>query len=187
MRIMSLDCEFNQPSKKTIQIGAAIFDVRSGGDPIATLEIYVDPQEPIEPYITELTGITDDNVKGALTIKEAFQVLKNFHEEHQVFINPLVWGSGVRNDSSSLHEESGSEAPNFMGYRVIDAKTVYQSVQMFRNKKIKGGLKTACETLGIGFEGTAHTALADAINTFRIWNFMLRKAHEGFKQAEKLR
>ena len=174
MNIMSIDCEFNQPSTLTIQIGCAVYSVRSG-ELLEKWETYVDPGEPILPFITELTGITDADVKGAPKIKEAYMRLKEIHKKHKCFMNPLVWGSGVRNDSLSIYEESEVEEPNFMGYRVLDAKTIYQSKMMFQNNEIRGGLKKACDNLGIGFEGTAHTALADAVNTFRLWHHLMGK------------
>lgn len=183
--ILTLDCEFNQPSRKTVQIGAVICDVRSG-DIIHRFNTFVNPLEPINPYITDLTGIKDSDVANAPMISDAYLMLKEVHHKYQCFVNPIVWGSGVRNDSSAIHEEYeqaiGESHTNFMGYRVIDAKTLYQSMRMFQNKKLKGGLKTACEELGIGFEGTNHNALDDAINTFRLWHHLMRKFYDGFKK-----
>lgn len=188
---MSLDCEFNQPSRKTIEIGAAIYDVRSG-DLIAKFKTFVDPGEPVNPEITELTRITNEDVQGAPTISEAFQKLKEFHAKWEPFMNPLVWGSGKSNDSLALYEESGTVEANFMGFRVIDAKTLYQSLRIFSGKKIKGGLSEACSAkgLGIGWDeayGKNHGALADAHNTFRVWYHMIRKFEEGYKAYEKER
>lgn len=185
MNILSLDCEYNQPSHKTIQIGAAVFAARTG-QLLDKLEMYVNPGEPILPYITDLTGITDRDVENAPSIKEAFQQLEQFHKKYKCFKNPLVWGSGVRNDSQMVHQEAdlrdseGNLIPNFMGYRVIDAKGIFQSVQIFHNKTVRGGLANTCKTLGIGFEGQPHTALADAINTFRVWHFLVRQFPQGY-------
>jgi DNA polymerase III epsilon subunit-like protein len=55
---IALDLEMNQPSGKVIEVGVAIGNVNDG-----VLEMrnwYVDPQEPIEEYITQLTGIDDE-------------------------------------------------------------------------------------------------------------------------------
>lgn len=184
MRIMSLDCEYNQPSQKTIEIGAVVYDVRSGNK-VESFQTYVNPGEPIyniDPVnpgdpdnIAKLTGIYDHMVMGAPDIKQAFEELRWFHAKHKCFVNPLVWGSGVRNDSQLLHIESGSELPNFMGYRVIDVKSIFQSIQMMKNEKIRGGLSSTCDRLGIGFEGRPHGALADAVNTFRVWHFLMKR------------
>lgn len=168
MNVISIDCEYNQPSHKCIEIAGAVYDSKSGML-IEKFQTYVNPYEPIQPFITELTQIRDQDVVNAPSIKEAYFMLKEFHKKHQCFRNPIVWGSGVRNDSQMIHQESGVEEDNFMGYRVIDAKSIYQSIQMHNNKEIAGGLEKTCKKLKIGFEGRAHGALADAVNTFRVW------------------
>ena len=186
MNIMSLDAEYNQPSGKTIQIGAAIFNSKTG-QLIDKFESYVDPKEKINDgkdgntNIIELTGIKDSDVLGAPSIQEVYEMLKNFHKKIKCFKNPLVWGSGSSNDSQHIYNEVfqtielKKQNPNFMGHRVIDVKGLYQSIQIFNNNQVRGGLKTVCEKLNIGFEGEAHRALNDAINTFRVWHFLIKK------------
>lgn len=171
---MTLDAEYNQPSKKCIQIGAAIYDVKTA-DCHGTFEIFVNPGELINPYITELTGIKDSDVSDAPNIKEAYFELKSFFQKHKPFRNPLVWGSGVSNDSLAIWQESGTEEENFMGFRVLDAKTIYQSVMIHGNRNFAGGLSDCMRRLGLNFEGESHTALADAKNTFSLWFFMMKK------------
>lgn len=182
MKVMALDAEYNQPSRKTIQIGAAIYDAKTGML-VDRFETYVNPKETINPEIVELTGIKDSDVKNAPEIVEAFQLLKAFKESHKVFRNPIVWGSGVRNDSQTLYDEYLSQGylmdkdtENFMGYRVIDAKSIFQSVQLMRNKEFAGSLDKVCiDILKIGFEGQKHSALADAMNAFRVWHFLCKR------------
>lgn len=182
-RIMVLDAEFNQPSRKTIEIGAAVYDVRNAVC-YGTFETYVNPGEPITEMITNLTGITDKDVESAPSINEAWLQLQDFHAKHRCFRNPLVWGSGYRNDSSAIHQEvlaTGVECENFMGFRVLDAKTLYQSIQLFENESYAGGLDQSMKRLGLSFEGMKHRALTDAKNTFTIWYHLVRKMHDGFK------
>ncbi len=188
-KIMVLDCEFNQPSRKTIQIGAAVYDARSAAC-FGSLDLYVNPGEPITPEITDLTGITDADVAGAPNISQAWDELKYFHKQHQVFRNPLVWGSGVRNDSSALYDEyllhggfdkDTKDKENFMGFRVLDAKTLFQSLMLFENGGYAGGLSDCMKRCGLKFEGDKHRALTDARNTFTIWYYLTRLAHDGLK------
>jgi inhibitor of KinA sporulation pathway (predicted exonuclease) len=195
-RIMVLDAEYNQPSHKTIQIGAAVYDVRSAAC-YGTLDLYVNPGEPITPEITALTGITNRDVSNAPTIIDAWAELKAFHAKHKAFKNPLVWGSGVRNDSTVIFDEYSNAIDanivagkfdkvitleeNFMGYRVIDAKTLYQSLMLFENGSYAGGLSSCMKRCGLTFEGEKHRALTDAKNTFRIWYYLTRLAHDGLK------
>lgn len=183
MNVMSLDAEYNQPSRKTIQIGVAIFKA-STGQLVEKFETYVDPGEPINPEITELTGIKDGDVSGAPNIKEAYEMIGVLHKKHKCFKNPLVWGSGTDNDSNHIYEESfpteklREDNLNFMGRRAIDVKDIFQSIQILHNKSFSGGLQKVCERLKIGFEGEQHRALPDAINTFRVW-YHLVKAFPG--------
>ena len=70
---------------------------------------------------------------------------------------------------------------NFMGWRVIDAKTPFQSLMLFENLGYAGGLKDCMKRLGLKFEGEPHRALTDAKMTFAIWYHLTRLAHNGFK------
>lgn len=171
MNLLVLDAEFNQPSGKTIQIGAIAVTV--AGRVLEGFNLKVNPHEPILPEITKLTGITDDMVSGAPDIAEAYDKLKTFAAEHGCFMNPVVWGSGIRNDSSTIYEQSGSLEPNFMGYRVLDAKTVYQTSMIFQSgRTVRGGLEKSLKALGLEWDGRLgqpHDALADAFNTARIY------------------
>lgn len=175
MKVMAIDCEFNQPSRKCIQIGAAIYDANTGYI-VDQFETYVNPGEPISQAIVELTGITDNDVRNAPNISQAFKMLEDFYlGQKRVFRNPLVWGSGYRNDSQVIHEEAKTGKDNFMGFRVIDVKTIFQSIQIFRESKLSANLEDTCEYLKIGFEGKKHTALADAKNTFRVWHYLMTR------------
>jgi len=171
---MALDCEYNQPSGKTIEIGAAVFDSISG-TLIGEFQTFVNPGERISSFITELTGIEDHYVTNAPDINDAFCQLKEFHNKHGCFMNPVVWGSGVTNDSHHIYIESERKDPNFMGYRVIDVKTIYQSIQIYKNGRPRGSLEKAMKSLGLVFEGEKHRALVDATNTFKLWHHIMRK------------
>jgi inhibitor of KinA sporulation pathway (predicted exonuclease)/5'(3')-deoxyribonucleotidase len=185
---MSIDIELNQLSEpKVIEIGAVVFKSHNG-EVLDTFQTYVYPNEPITEFIINLTGITDDKVQGAPSIQEAYFKLKEFHEKHKCFQNPVLWGSGVRNDSNSIWQEAKVEEPNFMGFRVIDAKTIYQSLRIYQNNKVKAGLKAACEELGIGWDpkyGKEHGALSDAYNTYRVWFHIMDKFGSAFPKKGK--
>jgi DNA polymerase III subunit alpha, Gram-positive type len=186
MKIMSIDIELNQlnGAPKVIEIGAAVYNVKDGAL-LATFHTYVDPGESITQFITDLTGITDDKVKGAPNIREAYLRLKEFYKKNHLPRMPLVWGSGTRNDSSTIHEQSGVEEQNFMGFRVLDVKTLYQSFQIISENRVKGGLSTACDNFQLGWDdrfGSPHRALADAHNTFILWYHMIKRFKKGFEQ-----
>lgn len=186
---MSLDCEYNQPSGKTIQIGAAIYDTKTGEE-LDRILLYINPNEPLNPEIVELTGISEEEAQNGLTIQEAYQELGRLHAKHKCFRNPLVWGSGNRNDSDHIYREyraalgSGADgsvydSENFMGFRVLDVKTLFQSIQIIRNKWHGGGLEESMKRFDLEFEGRAHNALTDARNTFKLWFHLVKIFQNG--------
>lgn len=186
MNVMVLDLEMNQPSGKTIQVGAAVYKARTG-ELLETFMTYVNPGEPIEARIVELTGITDADVQGAPTVLEAYKMLEALHAKHRCFMNPLVWGSGRSNDSLHLYDEARPFLPsneqNFMGFRVVDVKVVFQSLAIFKNVGVRAGVEKACKKLHIEWDmayGPPHRALADAVNTFRIWHHLMENFAETF-------
>ncbi len=186
MRVLTLDAEYNQPSGSTVQIGAAAYHLPTG-ELLGTFDTYVDCGELVSEHITNVTGIRTGDILGSPNIREAFEDLRVFHKKFKCFKNPLVWGAGEKNDSQHLYQEAYPNAElraihtNFMGYRVIDVKGMYQSIQLLHNKTVSGSLADVCEKVGIGFEGDPHRALPDAVNTFRLWFHLTKKFPGSFK------
>src|ERR1700688_4220861 len=90
----SLDLEMNQPSQKIISIGATIGNIKTG-EILDKLHVFVNPNEELNPFIVELTKIKQSDVDSAGTLEEAYLQLKEMHEKHKSFCNPIVWGGGV--------------------------------------------------------------------------------------------
>lgn len=185
MKVIALDCEFNQPSKKTIEIGAVMFDPTNGRI-FDTFHQLVNPNEPISAEITELTGITDELVSTAPNIEAAAQLLTDWKMQHQA--NPIVvtWGGAGSqyNDVSKIYSETSLESP-FVG-RILDVKCVYQMLanECQASMRQKVGLHRAIENLGFEWDpkyGENHSALADAHNTMRIYILLSKYLSGGFK------
>ena len=173
MKITSLDLELNQPSGKICQIGAVIGDTKTG-EITHRLRIYVNPGEPIAQFITELCGITQEQIdREGVPLDDAYQELKVWHRQHGECMNPLTWGGG---DSQEVLEQISDEARKdwCFGRRWIDAKTLVVSQMIAKENSIyKGGLSSAMKRFNLKFEGRAHDAQDDAENTFRIYYQML--------------
>lgn len=162
----SLDLEMNQPSGKIIQIGAVVGNIKTG-EIFEKLSVFVNPKEDLSPMIITLTGITQDMVDSGVTLEEAYTKLKDMHVKHNAFVNAVTWGGG---DSKELGDQLKLENNNFTGWcfgrRWIDVKTLYVSWRIANGQTIQGGLKNSCKKLGVPFQGPAHRADMDALNTF---------------------
>lgn len=176
MIVTVIDLEMNMPSGKIIQIGA-VRGLTETGQITDKLNIYVNPGEPIGPYITKLTGITDDDVVNACSLEEAYIQLCEFHKG--AFINCMTWGGGdAHHLKKQLNPEIFKQYPWPFGRRWIDAKTLYVAYRDANNKKVAGGLAKAMTKFGLRFDGRIHDALDDARNTFRIYIELIKRFKE---------
>lgn len=178
MKLTCLDLELNQPSGKIVQIGAVIGDTQTG-EIVDRIRIYVNPGEPISEFITELCGITQDQIDSqGLTLDEAYIKLKKFHKTAN-FINPITWGGG---DSQEIYDQLSEESKKkwCFGRRWIDAKTLFVSQMIAHQNKVEsGGLQKSMKKFGLNFVGRQHDAQDDAENTFIMYQYMLSSIREG--------
>lgn len=178
-KYLSIDLEMNQPSRKIIQVGIAIGSYDDyQNEEIQTCKWYLDPEEPISEFITELTGITDSDIKEmSISYETLAERLSYFINTEDVFVNPITWGGG---DSSELLQEFTKRNIEFkhFGHRWIDVKTYYVFDRIAKNKSTKGGLSSAMEALSnnkLHFKGKAHRADVDAFNTLRLFFHCMNK------------
>jgi DNA polymerase III alpha subunit (gram-positive type) len=179
---IALDLELNNKQDgtqpKIIQVGIAVGNPTTP-DNIATYSWYIDPQEPITPFITELTGITDKDIQSQ-SVSHAFvaQNLTTIVKTSSCFVNPITWGgSGHLSDSEELKnefDERNIEFPHF-GRRIIDVKTLYVYHQLAQGKNTSNGLKKAMRSCDLEFIGEAHRASVDAHNTLRFFFYFLNR------------
>lgn len=177
-KVLVLDLEMNQPSKKIIEIGAVVAH-SGGGEIIDTLNIRVNPTEYIAPFITELTGITQQDADSGKSLTDAYLELRQMAKKHRCHKQVLVWGRGdLELLQKQLNDIGGIKNIDnwwFPGNRYTDVKTIFQFFCLAKGKTMKGGLQTACGRLGIDFEGQPHRAADDALNTFRVFYHLLKQ------------
>jgi inhibitor of KinA sporulation pathway (predicted exonuclease) len=185
----SLDLELNNKNDGTtpriIQVGIA------WGSPIRPEEIkthswYLDPEENITPFITELTGITDEIIKEKSVSHETVaEELGKIIRSYDCFVNPICWGgSGFSSDASELKEEFNQRSINFpfFGRRIFDVKTLYVFQQMTSGRNSRGGLKSALSRNKLEFIGEPHRASDDAFNTLRLFFHYINR----YKKLQKM-
>lgn len=178
----SLDLEMNQPSRKIIQIGACIGNIKTG-QILDKLSLFVNPNEKLNPFITELTKITQEDVDHGYTLEEAYRKLQKMHENYGAFINSICWGGG---DSQELLAQLKENDPNFedwcFGRRWVDTKTLFVSWRFSQGQPIQGGLAKSMLKVGLRFEGQKHNALDDSVNTFKMYCRMLQFLKKDYKE-----
>ena len=178
MKLTCLDLEMNQPSGKIVQIGAVVGDTQTG-EIVDRLRIYVNPGEPIAEFITELCGITQEQIDTqGVSIDEAYTILKKFHKQAN-FINPVSWGGG---DSQEIYDQLSEETRKSwcFGRRWIDAKTVFVSQMIAHQNRVdSSGLAASMKRVGLQFVGKQHDAQDDAENTFKMYQHLLYSIREG--------
>jgi inhibitor of KinA sporulation pathway (predicted exonuclease) len=185
MNYIALDLEMNQPSNKIIQVGVAV------GNPDLGVLIrkgwYVDPEEPIDEYITHLTGIDDKIIDlDATPLSTVAEEIGKLVMDNWCFTNPVQWGGG---DVKVLLNEFRLKEINFpfFGRREIDVKTIFTYLSFAQDKKTTGGLASAMGRYGLKFEGTAHRADIDAENTLRFFFVLLNRQKQFEKTFNEMR
>lgn len=161
-RVWCFDLEMNKPSNKIIQIGGVIGDLLKGRI-LTTFNYYINPHEPLDPFIIKLTGITQQMSDNGLELGPIKGEIDQLLKQYKVCKSPIVWGNG---DLRTLKSQGGT------GYfqdinREIDIKTVFQLMSLSKGLSMRGGLEKSLTKCGLYFEGTPHNALDDAVNTFK--------------------
>ena len=188
---LSIDLELNSKQDGTtpriIQVGVSVASPVMPDD-IKTYSWYLDPQEKITDFISNLTGITDEIIKEKSVPHETVaQELGNIITQNECFVNCVVWGGGAENDATELKDEFRERGIDFQffGRRVIDVKTLYVFNQMVQGKTPSGGLRKSMISYGLTFEGTSHRADVDAENTLRFFFYFLNKQRK-FEEYKNL-
>jgi inhibitor of KinA sporulation pathway (predicted exonuclease) len=177
---LALDLELNTDqdgnTTKIIQVGIAVGNINNIND-IKTFKWYVDPKEPISPYITQLTGISQDDINSkAVPLQQVALDLQSIIQEYQPFVNPIQWG---HDDNAELLQEfkQNNVSFPFFGHRAIDVKTIYIFLQATKNNSLKGGLRSSMNRYKLHFQGEPHRADVDAYNTLIFFFHLLKRQH----------
>lgn len=177
----SVDLELNNKNNgetpKIIQVGVALGKI-SDPENIQTFSWYLNPNEEIAPFITQLTGITDEVVQTqSVTHQVLAQELGEILQKNNVFVNPVVWGG---NDAASLIREFKQQEINFpfFGRRILDVKTLFVFQNIVKGKSPSSGLQKAMRSYGLNFIGDAHRADTDALNTLRFYFYLVNRQRQ---------
>ena len=186
---MALDLEMNQPTDTIIQIGAVVGNINSGKI-LEEFSVIVHTDEwlctdPTICDIPKLTGITDEMIlTQGIPLPDAYNKLRDLRDKYDCYRNPIVWGGGdVRILKKQVEGYGRQFSTGFgdnehelfcFGHRWLDAKTLFQSLQIAKGQSTQSGLAKAMIRMKIRFEGRKHSAKDDALNTFRIYRELIK-------------
>lgn len=165
-------------NEEVIEIGAVRLDENFQQE--AEFQCYVKPEYgPIKKHITSLTGITQAMVADKKTYAACFQDFVDWVGEEETTI--YSWSMS---DIKQLRSECRYKLPDFdiewLNERWVDLQQEFDDRLGLHNSL---ALKHALGAMDHKFEGTQHTALADAINTSAILTLMQDDAK--FKETMK--
>ncbi|WP_288571785.1 3'-5' exonuclease [uncultured Mitsuokella sp.] len=165
-------------NEEVIEIGAVRLDENFQQE--AEFQCYVKPEYgPIKKHITSLTGITQAMVADKKTYAACFQDFVDWVGEEETKI--YSWSMS---DIKQLRSECRYKLPDFdigwLNVRWVDLQQEFDDRLGLHNSL---ALKHALGAMDHKFEGTQHTALADAINTSAILPLMQDDAK--FKETMK--
>ncbi len=165
-------------NEEVIEIGAVRLDENFQQE--AEFQCYVKPEYgPIKKHITSLTGITQAMVADKKPYAECFGAFVDWIGEEETKI--YSWSMS---DIKQLRSECRYKLPDFglewLNSRWVDLQQEFDDRLGLHNSL---ALKHALGAMDHKFEGTQHTALADAINTSAILTLMQDDAK--FKETMK--
>jgi inhibitor of KinA sporulation pathway (predicted exonuclease) len=190
----ALDLEMNQAENsahtgKIIQVGLAIGNLEQNIKEYELFDWYVDPNEKIYPRITELTGITNQDIQEKSThLEDIYNKINERIYHYNFYPNPVVWGAG----DTSLLKQTFIEQLGYckmFGHRDIDVKTLHTFFQLSKDKSTSSSLKSALSNIKIKFEGEAHRAHHDAANTLFLFSELVKRqraTNKIFEEAARL-
>ncbi len=167
-----LDLETSGGSPKA---GAGITEIGAvkvrGGEVVAQFQTFINPESSIPPFITELTGITDEMVSSSPTIAEIFPTLLEFlgSEHETVFV-----AHNAPFDLSFLKAAAIAKEQVWPKYPVIDTAKLARRI-LTRDEVINCRLGTLAEFFNTTVSPT-HRALDDALATVDVLHALIERA-----------
>ena len=163
-------------NEEVIEFGAVRLDEHFQQE--SEFQCYVEPvYGPIKKHITSLTGITQAMVAGHKHYVDSFTDFVQWVGEEETKI--YSWSTS---DIKQLKKECRFKMPDFdvkwLDERWVDLQQEFDDRLGLHNNL---ALKHALGAMDHKFEGTQHTALADAINTSAI--LVLMQDEEKFKKT----
>lgn len=159
-----IDVETTGGSPATDRVIEIAVIVHDGQRTIESYSTLLNPKRPIDPYVTKLTGITDEMVKKSPTFQDIHQkILELTHEN--IFV-----AHNVKFDFGMLRQEFKRLGIDFNRKQLDTVNLARKTIPGFNSYS----LGNICDSLGIQIENR-HRALGDAEATAKLLEIVLTK------------
>ncbi len=174
--VIVLDFEstgLNTAKARIIEIGAVRLEKGTVTD---SLSVLVDPGEPLEEKITELTGITDGMLHGQPTAAEALPQLLDFIGDLPIAAHNSRFDADLlRHELKRLGLSFHTPVMDTLTY----ARKLYPALKSFK-------LSAVCRHLGVSLKN-AHRAVHDATATALCLHKMFEETRQRLPEVQSLR
>lgn len=167
MHLIVVDMEFENQSgsQEIIQIGAVHVDLQKGEVyPFFNEYVALPEGMPLSDYITDLTGITEEDLADARSLPEVLEDFWTAFDKAHAGYRLAGWGD----DAVWMIEASDRCAVKVPHKtKTVDLKQTFEFFRAQRglsNKKLTG-LAGTIRAFGLTFKGRHHDAYDDALNT----------------------
>ena len=185
--LVALDLEFNRPSKKIIQIGAVVGDMLTGNID-SGFSCFVNPNEPLNPNVAVLTGISQEVLDRAPAVEEAYLQMGTWLKPYELIrsLTPLVWGNNINGVLCDAVGLKPSDEEWYFSAKANNAKQFYALVRTnpllfgfltrFGLETILvGSLESSVAKFGLTFEGQPNNAMYRAANIFHLYRALIKR------------
>lgn len=137
----------------------------------------INPHEKINPFITELTGITQKQADNGISLIEGFRCLRSSFVNRACYRSAFTWGI---NDLDVLKGQVMNQSPDTMwpfGSRSNDVQAIVFGMSLKESGEIvEMSLSESVSKSGLSFIGRPHDALDDAKNMYYLlWHLIKNK------------
>jgi inhibitor of KinA sporulation pathway (predicted exonuclease) len=163
-----MDLELNQPSRKIIEIGISIGELETRKI-LETKSFLVNAHETLNHEIITLTGINQGMVNRAPCLMTAYCNMQEYIKPFGIHRQGIEWGD---DDFFTLMQQLDVDGFSYdwaFGRTTMNVKALVQSVLYSKGINAQGGLKKSCNRFNVKFEGPAHRADKDALNTLKLY------------------
>ncbi len=174
--LIALDLEttgLDQYADEIIQIGIVRF---KEGEVLETYNTLIDPGIPIPPLVTNLTGITNDDVEGAPQIDDVLDDVREF------IGNGIIVGHNIEFDLGFLSRYRVATRNRF-----IDT---YEMASVLLPNAARYNLSALTEQLNLADLENAHDALADSVASanlyWALWQKLINLPYQTIHEIVRL-